>query len=119
KILSTNAVPVLRFTQTIKSLAQRLRQALSILTRRPIFRSVFGAPCAKRPKPSPLLDGCRGRGLGWRLPWRLRRLSYLPFSRFCAGHPRRKFLLGKLSPATCALLWRITWRTSLLPTSTP
>src|SRR5262245_61160523 len=112
------AVP--KFYATHQVLSPAFRQALSILRRRPTFRSVFSAPCAKRPRPSPpLLGGCPGRGLEWRLPWRLQRLSYLPFFRFCAARPRRIFSLGKLSPAMCAPLWRITWRTFLLPTSTP
>ena len=56
----------------------------------PIFRSVFSAPCAKRPKPSPPLGGCPGRGFGWRLPWRPLRLLYWFLFRFCAARPRRK-----------------------------
>jgi predicted anti-sigma-YlaC factor YlaD len=70
-------------------LSEGLRTGSVYLKAPPIFRSASSARCAKRQ------SRVGPRWLSWSwvgwLPWRQRRLFYLPWFRFCAAHPRRKF----------------------------
>ena len=89
--------------QTIKSLTRALEQALSISRPQPVLRSAFSGSCAKRPKPSRSLDGCPGRGLGWRLPWQPRRLFYFTLVPFLRGPSTEEILTRGSGLRPCSL----------------